>query len=569
MTAIPPRPAPGATAQVLMVSADRPSAYPSIGEALAAAQDGAVISVAPGTYAEALLVDRVGVTIVAAEGLGTVVIDASSLPYPTVACEGGTVELRDLDLRSGERPVVDVDRGRLRMDRCELRPGIGAGVRATNRSRIELTRVRSDGGQNGLVIEDSDGTVEDCEISDVTGDGVIARHGAGPELRACTVRNCGDRGVYVYQFGRPTLEGCTIANVGGAGVAVVHGSSATIRRCRIERTRGPGISFGRGCGGAVEDCAFTLAAGGEVEVGEGANPVLGRHGAGPAGGDGARGDGAGGSDEVASLLAELEAMIGLAGVKREVRALIDELQVRGWRRASGLSVHSLSHHLIFAGPPGTGKTTVARIYGRLLAALRVLPRGGFVEVSRQELIVGYLGHTAEQTAKVFRAALGGVLFIDEAHTLARTIGAGRDFGQEAIDTLVKLMEDHRGEIAVIAAGYADDMAEFLAVNSGLASRFARVIEFESYDAEELVRISRHMATAADYVFDGPVEDALTRHFATVERDGSFGNAREARRLFDAIRSAQSQRLSRLGRRPDLDDLQTITEHDVHVAVGSA
>jgi Holliday junction resolvasome RuvABC ATP-dependent DNA helicase subunit len=553
----------GAAAQVLTVSAQRPSSYPSIGEALSAAQDGAVISVAPGTYAEALQVNGIGISIIAAEGPGTVVIDASPLPYPAILCNGGRVEARDLVLRSGEPPVVAVDHGHLRMDRSQLDPDLGPGVRATNRSRIELTRVTVDGGQNGFVIEDSDGTVEDCEIRNAVADGIIVRHGAGPELRACTVRDCGERGVYVYQFGRPTLEGCTIANVGGAGVAVAHGSTATVLRCRIERTRGPGIAFGRGCGGAVKDCTFALAAGGEVEVAEGAHPVLGPREAPAAAAE------PGHDDEVARLLAELDAMIGLAGVKREVRALIDEIQVNQWRRASGLSVSNLSHHLIFAGPPGTGKTTVARVYGKLLAALRVLPKGGFVEVTRQELVVGYLGQTAEQTARVFREALGGVLFIDEAHTLARTIGSGRDFGQEAIDTLVKLMEDHRTEIAVIAAGYSEDMVTFLEVNPGLASRFARTIEFESYSAEQLVSLSHHIAKAADYVLDASVDAALSRHFATIERDPSFGNAREVRRLFDAIRTAQAQRLSRLGHRPGLDDLRTITERDVLVAVGAA
>jgi replication-associated recombination protein RarA len=254
-------------------------------------------------------------------------------------------------------------------------------------------------------------------------------------------------------------------------------------------------------------------------------------------------------------------MVGLAAVKAEVRGLIDEIQVNEWRRGAGLAVDQTSHHLIFAGAPGTGKTTVARLYGKLLAALGVLAKGTFKEVSRRDLVGQFLGHTAEKTAAAFEAAKGGVLFIDEAYTLSRA-GSRADFGQESIDTLVKMMEDHRDEVAVIAAGYTDEMVEFLSTNPGLASRFSATIEFESYEPEELVLIAQRIAAASDYEFTDDASTLLYEHFARMHRDATFGNAREARKLFEAVRKAQAQRLLAGGQRPDIADLRRLAAQDV-------
>jgi SpoVK/Ycf46/Vps4 family AAA+-type ATPase len=262
------------------------------------------------------------------------------------------------------------------------------------------------------------------------------------------------------------------------------------------------------------------------------------------------------------LLTELDSMIGLEGVKAEVRSLIDEIQVNEWRRNAGLSVGAASNHLIFTGAPGTGKTTVARIYGQLLKALGVLPDGHFREVSRRDLVGQYIGHTAEKTTSVFEDAMGGVLFIDEAYTLSRAGGASADFGQEAIDTLVKLMEDHRDQVAVIVAGYTQEMLDFLDANSGLASRFAKTMEFENYGPDELIMIADRIARNDDYVFAPGLSDALHEYFSQMERDRNFGNAREARKLLEGMRKAQSGRLRALGRMPNLDDLRTLVLEDL-------
>ncbi|WFE25945.1 AAA family ATPase [Solwaraspora sp. WMMD791] len=556
--------------RTLTVCPDRPGAYPSIGDALAAATDDTVVSVAPGTYYEALFVNDRRIAVVAAQGPGSVTVDASSGTYPTVSANGGAVELRDLVLRAGDAPAVAVDRAELTMSGCRLHAGFGAGVTIGGRSRFALTRCTVSGARYGLVVEDADGTVDGCEFTDLAEDGVIVRIGAAPTIRASTISGCGNRGVYVYQHGRPTLETCEISGTGGAGVAVAHQSAPTLRRCRIRDTGGPAVSFGRGCGGSVEECSTENTATPAFEVADGADPtivtgtasrraVFGAAAAQHSGGqDTARAD---------ELLAELDAMVGLESVKDEVRSLIDEIQVNEWRRGAGLPVSAVSHHLIFAGAPGTGKTTVARIYGELLAALAVLPGGPFKEVSRRDLVGQYLGHTAEKTAAVFEQARGGVLFIDEAYTLSRSFGSGGDFGQEAIDTLVKLMEDHRDEIAVIAAGYTVEMVQFLDANPGLASRFAKTIEFGNYSPQQLVVIVERMAAADEYLLADTVPQVLLAHFSAVRRDENFGNAREARKLFEGVRKAQAQRLRQSGQRPSLDDLRTVTEADVRAATG--
>ncbi len=194
----------------------------------------------------------------------------------------------------------------------------------------------------------------------------------------------------------------------------------------------------------------------------------------------------------------------------------------------------------------------------------MLPRGQFREVARRDLVGQYIGHTAKKTTEVFTDALGGVLFVDEAYTLARGTPGGGDFGQEAIDTLVKLMEDHRGEIAVIVAGYTAEMRDFVAANPGLASRFSRTIAFEDYTTSELVLITTQLARSADYDLAG-ADELLAAHFTEASRRPDFGNARDARRLFEAIRKAQSRRLRGLGRTPALEELRALTVEDVAAA----
>jgi hypothetical protein len=244
------------------------------------------------------------------------------------------------------------------------------------------------------------------------------------------------------------------------------------------------------------------------------------------------------------LLAELDGLVGLAPVKAEVKLVTNLLRIEKLRTERGLKVVEHSRHLVFTGNPGTGKTTVARLLAQIYRTLGVVEKGQLVETDRSGLVAGYIGQTSIKVKEVFTRALGGVLLIDEAHALAR--GQDRDFGHEAIDMIVKLMEDHRDDVVLIVAGYPDEMATFLDANPGLRSRFPKTIYFDDYSNEELLRIFEGMCAKSHYT---PTEDAKAKVLAyvgAVPRDRGFGNARLIRNLFEAAVSAQASRVVELG-----------------------
>ena len=244
------------------------------------------------------------------------------------------------------------------------------------------------------------------------------------------------------------------------------------------------------------------------------------------------------------LLAELDGLVGLAPVKAEVKLVTNLLRIEKLRTERGLKVVDHSRHLVFTGNPGTGKTTVARLLAQIYRTLGVAERGQLVETDRSGLVAGYIGQTAIKVKEMFTKALGGVLLIDEAHALAR--GQERDFGHEAIDMIVKLMEDHRDDVVVIVAGYPDEMVMFLDANPGLRSRFPKTIYFDDYSNEELLSIFEGMCAKSHYT---PTEDAKAKVLAYVAarpRDRGFGNARLIRNLFEAAVSAQASRVVELG-----------------------
>jgi hypothetical protein len=231
-----------------------------------------------------------------------------------------------------------------------------------------------------------------------------------------------------------------------------------------------------------------------------------------------------------SILAELDALVGLVSVKAAVRRLIAVQMLNAERKAASLPTVNESLHVVFTGAPGTGKTTIARIIARLYGSIGVVSRGQLVEVSRADLVAGYVGQTALKVQEVVGRALGGVLFIDEAYSLAEE-GSG-EFGAEAIAMLVKLMEDHRDDLAVIVAGYPDEMRQFIDSNPGLRSRFTHYIDFPDYTAPELVKVFEGFAAASKVSLGAGVAARLEQLFGLALNIGNFGNARYARSLFE-------------------------------------
>ncbi|MBK0865941.1 MAG: right-handed parallel beta-helix repeat-containing protein [Saccharopolyspora sp.] len=490
---------------------------------------------------------------------------------------------------------------------CDVSDVDGVGVGLTERSTAEFDGTEVSSCTGGLLIEDgsdpffrrlrvigSDGAaivvdgaargrLENVEIDRTGTEGVQVSNGARPSISGLSLSRSGAAGVSINEAAL-LLNDCDITEAGGDGVLAGSGSDLSLQRCRVHGSRGMGCRVAAGASGTVSESEFT-GGGADGVLLETEEPVklIGctvrdNRGSGvrqlrPAaeitvqdlisGGNGAQdayGSSAAATTEqpaeqpapqarekapsASDPLGELNRLVGLEGVKKEVTSLVNLNKMAKRRVDAGLSAPPMARHLVFAGSPGTGKTTVARLYGEILAELGVLRVGHLIEVSRADLVAQIIGGTAIKTTEAFNTALGGVLFIDEAYALsAGSGGTGPDFGKEAIDTLVKLMEDHRDDVVVIAAGYSKEMEDFLRANPGMESRFSRTIEFANYSPDELVTIVETQCRKHDYQLDAEAVQALLDYFEAIPKDGTFGNGRTARKVFEDMTGRQASRLA--------------------------
>ncbi|WP_030396907.1 MULTISPECIES: right-handed parallel beta-helix repeat-containing protein [Kitasatospora] len=491
-------------------------------------------------------------------------IHGSNGEYPALwVSDGARLTLTDCALHDLPDALFVLDRDSAAVaEGCSFSRIRSSAVSVSGGATVTLSGCRVQEAGTGLWFRDhgSGGLLTKCEISDVA-TGVIVTKGADPVFRDCTVRAGSDAGVYVSAQGRGTFEDCRVSHGKGFGFHIIDGCRTVLTRCRAEQNERAGFEFSEP-GPVVEGCTSDDVA---------ALPSPATEIPGP------RAQLASSAGSLASAapavigpipdcrpadeaLAELDGLVGLATVKQEVRTLIDLISVGRRRRQAGLKAPSLRRHLVFTGAPGTGKTTVARLYGEILASLGVLQRGHLVEVARVDLVGEHIGSTAIRTAAAFDRARGGVLFIDEAYALAPEDGA-RDFGREAIDTLVKLMEDHRDEVVVIVAGYTTEMERFLSANPGVSSRFSRTVTFPDYTAEELLEIARAQCAEHEYALADATALALLEHFAGIERGPTFGNGRTARQVFETMVERHAMRVAQLDD-PSTEDLQLLVPTDL-------
>lgn len=502
--------------------------------------------------------------------------------YPAVwISDGATAVLESCRVHDVPDALFVLDRGsRADVIDSDLSQVRNTAVSVSDGATAQLDDCRIRDAATGAWFRDhgSGGTLNGCTVVG-TQTGVIVTKGADPTIERCTVDSPAEAGFYVSAGGRGSFLHCRVTGSEGYGFHVIDGCRSTLTKCRTERCARGGYEFADGGSGTasgggpvVEDCTSDESAAlrtppspeTAVQTAVAQSPGLlgsipGQRVTEPEPAVAApEAEPAARSSK--DVLGELDALVGLESVKREVRALTDMIEVGRRRQLAGLKAASARRHLVFTGSPGTGKTTVARLYGEILAALGVLEKGHLVEVSRVDLVGEHIGSTAIRTQEAFDRARGGVLFIDEAYALSPE-DSGRDFGKEAIDTLVKLMEDHREAVVVIVAGYTAEMERFLSVNPGVASRFSRTITFGDYGPEELLRIVEQQAEEHEYRLGPGSSEALLKYFEAIPKGATFGNGRTARQTFEAMVERHAGRVAQHAE-PSTDDLTLLYPEDL-------
>lgn len=525
-----------------------------------------------------------------------------------VVDDGSTADLRQLAVREAAQAAVVVTEGATaELEKLTVSEGAGTGLRVAGAAKVVLRdcEIATDRANAVELAEKGTGTFRGLRLRTAGGSGISLTDGSQAEVVSARLQGCE---VLVGTDAALTLRDSELAGSGTDAIRVTGGGSVTATGCRVHSARGNGVNIQANARAEVSNCVIFDNAGDGVRTNT-EEPVLVRDcevrdngglqvhqlrdnpqfsASNLTGGDRQdksgrpaskarqrQEDGAEQSDAPETAqhagtgpLVELDALVGLESVKQEVTGLINLNKMAQRREEMGLPMPPMSRHLVFAGPPGTGKTTVARLYGAVLAELGILSKGHIVEVARADLVAQYIGATAIKTTEVFTKAIGGVLFIDEAYTLtSQSKGSGPDFGQEAVESLMKLMEDHRDEIVVIVAGYSEQMDQFLSSNPGMASRFSRTVEFPNYSVDELVTIVRGLCGKHYYELTDSALEALTAYFERTPKGPTFGNGRVARQLFESMINRQASRLA--AHPPTVDaEFTRLTGDDVESAPGA-
>ncbi|UOZ03257.1 right-handed parallel beta-helix repeat-containing protein [Amycolatopsis sp. WQ 127309] len=448
-----------------------------------------------------------------------------------------------VDCTFEDSPVIILADGEAtpNFERATIRGATQTGVLVTADAKVRIAGLRLAG--HGIVLS-GQSRVDLTDASVETGREIAVEV---TESSWLTGTDLHVRGSGVRVTGTAELQDCEIADE----IVVEAGATLTASRCRVHN----GVSSDDGANVTLTECEVDGVTSEPVREPPQAETV-----------EPSTSDASG--EVLDGPLGELESLVGLAGVKKEVTGLINLIRMSQMRERMGLPMPPMSRHLVFAGPPGTGKTTVARLYGTVLAELGILSKGHMVEVARQDLVGQYIGSTAIKTTEVVEKAIGGVLFIDEAYTLsAGSGGSGPDFGQEAIDALMKIMEDQRDSLVVIVAGYSEQMDVFLESNPGLASRFTRTIEFPNYSVDELVTITTGLTRKHYYELTDDAMTTLREYFERVPKNSTFGNGRVARKLFEAMVNNQASRLALQPPSKD-SELNRLTAEDLHAELAN-
>ena len=489
-----------------------------------------------------------------------------------IEAEGGDLTAHGCKITKAGTGIALTTDHRPLIDSCSITAcgGVGLDIGAGTAALVVDTKVTQTGSAGVFIRERSTAWITDCSITDTKGTGLVVQAKAAPRVRGVTIARTAKNGLYVADTGAGRFEDCDISAAEFPALYIGSAATPVLRRLHIHDTD-EDLKLAEDAQATIESCHIEdVKVSTMPEDGISADPIPTPMGASPsalpgtaaaktaqAGADAARTK----AETLNDVLTELEGLIGLDSVKQDVSTMVKVMQMVRQRTEAGLAAPPLSRHLVFAGNSGTGKTTVARLYGRILAAVGLLSRGHLIEADRGSLVGEYVGHTAPKTTAIFKRALGGVLFIDEAYALTPGSQGGNDYGHEAIATLVKLMEDHRDNVVVIVADYPEEMERFIDVNPGLASRFTRTLVFDDYNTEELGRIVEFQAAQHEYELPNNTLETLQRYFEALVRDDRFGNGRTARQTFQRMTERHAQRVVELVE-PTTEDLVTLLPQDL-------